>query len=406
MVRGISTSEIGGSAVLTEGEKRSLETFVGKPVDEIETPALIVDLDAMQRNMDKMMRFLSKNDKGLRPHAKTHKTPAIASMQMQRGAVGITCATIGEAEILADGGVFDILITNRVVSEGKILRAVALTRKTDLKIAVDSEENLIDISDHAHKSGVEIGIVLEVDIGHRRAGVRTVEEALELARLASRLPGVTYEGIMGYEGHCVFIESLEERKKVSSIAYDRLLEYKDELSNAGFSPKIVSSGGTGTYLLAGEQRGITDIQPGSYIFMDARYANVEGVEFEQSLTVLTSIVSHPEKDIYICDAGTKSMSQEFGLPLTLPSLNLEVTNMSEEFITLVSRPDPLREAEEYLGNLDELYGSAGFKLGLGSKVHLIPSHCCTTCNLHDVLYATRNGVVTNVWRVAGRGRFA
>ena len=160
MVRGISTSEIGGSAVLTEGEKRSLETFVGKPVDEIETPALIVDLDAMQRNMDKMMRFLSKNDKGLRPHAKTHKTPAIASMQMQRGAVGITCATIGEAEILADGGVFDILITNRVVSEGKIQRAVALTRKTDLKVAVDSEENLIDISDHAHKSGVEIGICL------------------------------------------------------------------------------------------------------------------------------------------------------------------------------------------------------------------------------------------------------
>jgi 3-hydroxy-D-aspartate aldolase len=140
--------------------------------------------------------------------------------------------------------------------------------------------------------------------------------------------------------------------------------------------------------------------------MDSRYADVEGVDFEQSLSVLTSVVSHPEKDVYICDAGTKSMSEEFGIVLTLPSSNLKVKSMSEEYITLVSDPRSRDTEKPYLSRLDKLYGSDTSDLDVGSKIHLIPSHCCTTVNLHDLMYATRNRVVNNVWRIAGRGRFA
>jgi 3-hydroxy-D-aspartate aldolase len=392
--------------VLTETEKKQVDGFVGKDISEVETPALVLDLDIMERNMDRMMEFLSKGSVQLRPHAKTHKTPPIARMQMQKGAVGITCATVGEAEILVDGGIDDVLITNRVVSREKIERAVLLANKADVKIAVDSQRNLTDISDCAHSHGVEVGIIVEMDIGHGRAGVRDVDHAIKLASLVSNLPGVKYEGIMGYEGHCVFIESLEERRDASGRAYKMLLSYKEALSLAGFEPKIVSSAGTGTYLIAGVQEGITDIQAGSYIFMDSRYADVEGVDFEQSLSVLTSVVSHPEKDVYICDAGTKSMSEEFGIVLTLPSSNLKVKSMSEEYITLVSDPRSRDTEKPYLSRLDKLYGSDTSDLDVGSKIHLIPSHCCTTVNLHDLMYATRNRVVNNVWRIAGRGRFA
>jgi D-serine deaminase-like pyridoxal phosphate-dependent protein len=391
--------------VLTETEKQKLDKCIGKTVDEIETPALLVDLDIMERNMDKIMEFLSQGTVGLRPHAKTHKTAPIARMQIEKGAVGITCATVGEAEVLVDGGIKDVLITNRVVSKNKIERAAILAKKADLIVAIDCEENLADISSLAVPHGVKIGIIVEVDTNNGRAGVRTIEEAISLAKLASELPGVAYRGIMGYEGHCVFIPSLEERRKVSVQSYDRLFEYKRALSDAGFEPEIVSSSGTGTYPIAGRHEGITDIQPGSYIFMDARYADIEGVDFEQSLTVLSTIVSNPEQGVYICDAGIKSMSEEFGLVLALPSYGLKVKGMSEEYITLLA-DDSKAETKPYLGAIDRMYGQQVQQLGVGSRIHLVPSHCCTTVNLHDVIYATRNGKVQNVWRVAGRGRFA
>lgn len=399
-------SQNGGTEVLTETEKRQLDTSVGKSIFEVETPALVVDLDILERNMDKMMEFLSKGTVGLRPHAKTHKTPPIARMQMQKGAVGITCATVGEAEVLVDGGIDDVLITNRVVSKNKIERAMFLSTKADVKIAVDSKSNLMDISKCASFHDLEVGIVIEVDIGHSRAGVRDVESAIDLAKLASDLPGLKYDGIMGYEGHCVFIESLAERRDACAEAYKRLFSYKEALTSAGFEPGIVSTAGTGTYLLAGAKEGITDIQAGSYIFMDARYADVEGVDFEQSLSLLTSVVSHPEEGVYICDAGIKSISEEFGLAETLPSSRLKVRSMSEEYITLVSDPSSKEKDKPYIHCLDEMYGVDAARLDLGSKVHLIPSHCCTTVNLHDVMYATRGGIINNVWRIAGRGRFA
>ncbi|HHW19398.1 MAG TPA: DSD1 family PLP-dependent enzyme [Firmicutes bacterium] len=392
--------------MFSEAEIQKTREIIGKSILEIETPALLVDLDILNENIDKMNMFVTQHGIGIRPHAKTHKTPEIARLQMEKGALGITCAKVGEAEALAEGGITDILIANQVIGTGKIDRVVALSKKIDVKVAVDSAGNLKDISRRSALVGGNVGIVIEVEVGNNRSGVRSIEEVVELARLTANLPGVSFRGIMGYEGHCVFVKSLEDRTSQANKAYDVLLSARDALMRAGLAPEIVSTGGTGTYLLAGRRQGITDIQAGSYIFMDTRYKDIEGVDFKQSLTVLSTIVSHPEKDLYVCDAGLKSMTGEFGLVGILPSYGLRVLSMSEEHIRL-GPGDAMAEVPPGWADLDNKYAKrAGGPLGVGDKIHLIPSHCCTTINLHEVMYAVRDGLVQDVWRITGRGRFA
>lgn len=393
------------------GHDEYLKEIIGKPITEIETPALMVDLDIMEANMDKMMDFLRDSGAGvgIRPHAKTHKTPQIALKQMEKGALGICCAKLGEAEALAEGGVPEILIANQVIGERKICRLVALSNKPglNLKVAVDIKQNLQDISRKSARQGGNVGIVVEVEVGNRRGGVRTVEDAVELAKLASTLPGVWYAGIMGYEGFAVFMPDYEARKAAANGAYDILLGYRDAIKEkAGLDSGIVSAAGTGTFPFAGKRQGLTDIQAGSYIFMDMRYGSTAGVDFKNSLAVVATVTSHPEPDLYICDAGLKSMTQEFGMVGTLPSYCLKVTNMSEEHISL--RPDDNNpQGLPGMSDLDEKYAKPAKKpLEVGDKVLLIPSHCCTTVNLHDILYAVRDGKVEDVWRITGRGRFA
>lgn len=381
---------------------------IGKPWSELETPALMVDLDIMEANMDKMMAFLKESGAGvgIRPHAKSHKTPQISKLQMAKGALGICCAKLGEAEAMADGGLPDILIANQVVGDKKLQRLAALSKKTSLKVAVDTKENLLDISKESAKQGGKIGIVIEVEVGNHRGGVRVKEEAAEIARLASTLPGVWYAGVMGYEGHAVFIPDFETRKATASKSYDVLLSFRDAVKQlAGLDSSIVSAAGSGTYMFAGKREGLTDIEAGSYIFMDARYGGTAGVDFRHSLAVVATIASHPEPDLYICDAGLKSMTKEFGIVSTLPSYGLKVDHMSEEHVSL--KPDDSPDRLPGFKDLDEKYAKPAHKpFKLGDKVLLIPSHCCTTVNLHDVIYAVRDGKVEDVWRVTGRGKFA
>jgi D-serine deaminase-like pyridoxal phosphate-dependent protein len=380
--------------------------MIGRPVVDIETPALVVDLDIMEKNMDKMMSFLRKGTVGIRPHAKTHKTPQIALMQIAKGALGITAAKVGEAEAMADGGVKDIMIASQVIGEGKIKRVVELSKRVDLKVAVDTMENVRDISAASQAGGGDVGIIIELEVGLGRCGVSDRDEAVALAKAASTLPGVHFAGIMGYEGHCVFMGDLEERREAANKAYAIIFAVRDYIKEkAGLDCKVVSTGGTGTYMMAGQLEGFTDIEAGSYIFMDLRYGGTAGVDFQQSLTVLSTIVSHPKPDLWVCDAGLKSMTKEFGLVSILPSHGIKPAHMSEEHITLEPNLDPERLPS--LTELDRKYAQTGpKKLTVGDKIHLVPSHCCTTVNLHDVIYAVRNGVVEDVWAVTGRGKFA
>jgi len=387
---------------------KEYQQVIGKPWTEIETPALMVDLDIMEANMDKMMAFLKESGAGvgIRPHAKTHKTPQIANIQIAKGALGICCAKLGEAEAMAEGGVPDILIANQTVGANKLKRLAALSKKTNLKAAVDSKQNLLDIARESAAIGGNVGIVIEVDVGNKRGGVRVHEDAIELAKLASSTPGVWYAGIMGYEGFVVFMPDLEERRAAAEKAYDILLSYRDAIKEkAGLDSGIVSAAGSGTYMFGGKRKGLTDIEAGSYIFMDTRYGGTAGVDFMNSLAVIATIGSHPEPDIYITDAGLKSMTKEFGMVSTLPSYGLVVHHMSEEHVTL--KPTETPDRLPGIGSLDEKFAKTAKKpLEVGDKILLIPSHCCTTVNLHDVLYVVRNGVVEDVWPIAGRGKFA
>ncbi len=381
--------------------------IIGKPMSEIETPALVVDLDIMEANMDKMMAFLKESGAGvgIRPHAKSHKTPEIAKMQMAKGALGICCAKLGEAEAMAEGGLPDILIANQVIGAKKLERLAATSKKTNLKVAVDTMENLLDISKESAKQGGKVGIVIEIEVGNHRGGVRTNKEAVDIAKAASTLPGVWYAGVMGYEGHAVFMPDFEARKDAANKAYDILLGARDAIKReAGLDSSIVSAAGSGTNMFAAKRKGLTDIEAGSYIFMDVRYGGTAGVDYHHSLAVLATIASHGEENLYVCDAGIKSMTKEFGIVSTLPSYGLKVDHMSEEHISLVTSdsPDQLPGYKD----LDEKYAKPARKpFKIGDKILLIPSHCCTTVNLHDVIYGVRNGKVEHVWRVTGRGRF-
>ncbi len=359
----------------------------GIDLEELDTPALVVDLDVLQRNIEKMREFLSGGTVGIRPHAKTHKTPAIARLQMEAGAVGITCAKLGEAEALADHGIKDILIANQVVGPEKVRRLAALAGRCNVTVAVDCRANIEELERSAVGAGVMIGAIVEMDVGNHRAGARSIEEAVALAEVLSWSSGLRYRGVMGYEGHAVFIPGLEDRRKEAEKSYRILLDLVSRLMSKGLPPEIVSTAGTGTFMFAGRTPGITDIQAGSYVFMDQRYRSVEGLPFEQSLFVLSTVMSCPEPGVYVCDAGTKSMSSEFGLVGTMPGSGLKVKGMSEEHVTLVSSGE-----------------GGGRGPALGSKVLLVPSHCCTTVNLHDFIYGFRKGKVEVRWAIAGRGK--
>ncbi|RJP75428.1 MAG: DSD1 family PLP-dependent enzyme [Candidatus Abyssobacteria bacterium SURF_17] len=350
---------------------------------EIDTPALVIDLDKMDRNIRKMADFFEKHSSNLRPHTKTHKCPILAHKQLQAGARGITCAKLGEAEVMALAGIRDILIANQIVGAQKTARLANLARHCDVMVAVESTDNVAELSSAAGSAGSTIRVLIEVDVGMHRCGVKSAEEALSLAQIILSSPGLEFEGIMGYEGHAVMIPDFEDRQRACIDSMQVLISTKEILEKNGIEVKIVSAGGTGTYNIAGTYPGITEIQGGSYILMDAHYAGVLQ-DFECALTILTTIISRPNKETAILDAGMKAMTFEFGMPelVGLPGANLSF--LSEE------------HGHVYIEDVDPK---------AGQKIEVIPSHCCTTINLHDIYYAVRGDRVEGVWPIAARGKF-
>ncbi|MEM3045667.1 MAG: DSD1 family PLP-dependent enzyme [Candidatus Bathyarchaeia archaeon] len=356
-----------------------------KAASGIDTPALLIDLDALERNIAKMARHFQGKSVRLRPHAKTHKCPEIARLQMEAGAIGVTCQKLGEAEALAEAGLDHILISNEVVDPAKIKRLVALAGKVDVMVAVDDPANVRALSDAASAEGVELKVLVEVNVGLNRCGVPPGEPALRLAQTVAASRGLVFEGLMGYEGHTVFVKSLPERRRLCSQAVASLVATKELLEARGLAVPVVSGGGTGTYMITGEYPGVTEIQPGSYVFMDATYATVEGVDFEQSLTVLSTVISRPTPERAVIDAGLKSLSTDMGPPKVKGLQGAELTRLSEEHGIL------------------RLEGEAQ-RLKPGDRVELLPSHCCTTVNLFDRYHCVRNGSLDKIWAIAARGK--
>ena len=350
---------------------------------ELDTPALCLDAAALERNVARMAAYLSDKPAGLRPHSKTHKCPTIAWMQLRAGAVGITCAKLGEAEVMAQAGIQDILIANQIVGARKISRLLNLAAYTQVMAAVDDAENAAELSAAAQTKGTRLRVLIEVDVGMGRCGVAPGQATLELAQTIASLPGLRFEGVMGYEGHAVMIEDFAERRRVAEKAMANLVAAKDLVESHGIPVGIVSGGGTGTYEITGSYEGLTEIQSGSYATMDARYQSV-GIDFECALTVVMRVISVTGRDRAITDAGMKTLSPEFGMSKVIRPAGWVLTHLSEEH-----------------GALQRQGGEA---LRRGGLVEVVPSHGCTTINLHDVYFVTRDDVVEAVWPIAARGR--
>ena len=357
---------------------------IGIHKSEIDTPALIIDLEAMESNIKLMADYFVGRPATLRPHFKTHKCPIIAHKQIEAGASGITCAKLGEAEVLVESGIRNILIANQIIGKEKITKLAALARHADMIVAADAASNLRDLSDAAQVFGSEIGVVIEVDVGMGRCGTRSVDETVALARLALSLKNIRFRGVMGYEGHCVFIQDKQERTEKCHYANATLVKAADAIRHAGIKVEIVSGGGTGTYDITGEYPGITEIEAGSYVFSDARYSGVIP-QFKTALSILTTVVSRPEKDIVITDAGLKTMTSEFGMPVLKSIQGAELIKLSEEH-----------------GKIHLDRDIPGLKTG--DKIEIIPSHGCTTINLHDFYFGVRGDRLETVWKIAARGK--
>jgi D-serine deaminase-like pyridoxal phosphate-dependent protein len=369
------------------------EIITPETIDAISTPALIIDLDIMEKNIRVMADYFRGQRMSLRPHIKTHKSPVIAHKQVKAGAVGITCQTLSEAEIFAQAGFENILVSNEITAQEKIRQLVNLTTWNNVTVGIDHAENAEAIARTARAVGGTVSVALEISMG--RTGVAAGDSALSLARKIAALKGLRFKGIWCHDGGMASTTSFEERKKKHREALTKFLETKRLLEKDGIPVEITSAGFTATYNLTPEFAEVTDVQAGSYVLMDWVYQTLEGLErFECALTVLTTVISkpkHQENRVYT-DCGIKAISHEhtgdytrLALPKVKGRPDAKVIALSEEHAWIEM-------------------GGPGGKPSIGDKIELIPGHCCSTCNLHDRFYGVRNGRVESVWPILGRAR--
>jgi D-serine deaminase-like pyridoxal phosphate-dependent protein len=357
---------------------------IGMHVEDIDTPALCLDIDAVESNIKRMADYFRGSPVRLRPHAKTHKCPMLGHMQLAAGAIGLTCAKLSEAEVMVSSGIKDILIANQVVGQAKIARLVNLAAHSQVMVAVDDATNVTDLNAAAEAKGVSLRVLVELNIGMNRCGVAPGRPALELARQIASSPGLRLEGVMGYEGHVVFDTDVDKRRKMAEESLGLLTNTADLFRREGLPVGIVSCGATGTYFISGNYPGVTELQVGSYITMDSQYRQEVGIDFEYALTVLSTVVSaHPDGRTFV-DAGLKTVTRDFGLPLVIDPPGWQVVALSEEH-----------------GHLKRMGGPP---LKPGDKVTIVPNHGCTTINLHDNYHVVRQGILEAVWPISARGK--
>jgi D-serine deaminase-like pyridoxal phosphate-dependent protein len=329
-----------------------------------------------------MAAFFAAGACRLRPHFKAHKTPEIAKRQLAAGSCsGLTCATVGEAEIAA-AFCDDILLANEIVAPDKCARVAALAKRIRMTTAVDSLAGLEALSHAAREAGSRIGVLVDLNFGQGRCGVETGEAALTLARQAAESAGIELRGVMGYEGHLQPVRDRRERESRARDAMQGLVHAAEQIRAAGLACDIVSAGGTGTYDISGRVDGITEIQAGSYALMDTDYGAV-GVPFEPAFFVIGTVVSRPTRDRCVADCGHKSMTKDHSLPAVRGIEGATVTSLNDEHATIALPPDSA--------------------VHIGDRVQLLPSHVDPTINLHDVFYVVDGDTVVDVWPIAARG---
>ncbi|HYE84362.1 MAG TPA: DSD1 family PLP-dependent enzyme [Clostridia bacterium] len=346
-------------------------------IQNIETPALLLDIDIFNNNVNRIMERLKDKTVKLRPHFKTHKCTAISKILIEKGAKGITCSKLSEAEVLAEAGIQDILIANQIVDPVKIERLTQLCKKSKITVCVDCKENIEKLSEIAGKNGVVLFCLIEFDLGMSRCGVDTFEEVLELAKTINASDSLEFEGIQAYAGHNSHVLDKEKREKTAMILENKIADLIKYLNDNDVKINQISGGSTGTSYIDANSDIYTELQAGSFVYMDQEYIRLNP-GYNCALTVLSSVIS-VHKDRIVTDTGAKSCTTEQGLP-TVRELPEAPISLSEEHGTIKVK--------------DHNYK-------LLDKIAYIPTHCCTTINLYDKMYIVRGDDVLEVYKVDG-----
>ena len=360
---------------------------IGQPLTAIDTPALVIDLDVMDRNIATVAGELKQRRVDWRPHAKGHKAPAVAHRQLAAGAIGVTCAKLGEAEVMAAAGIPSILIANQVVGPLKVKRLAALIASTHSEIiaAVDSSENVRELAAAGAARGVRIPVVIEVDTGMERAGVAPGEPVVALAREIVGEPNLRFAGVMSWEGHVLSIPDADARRNEVVAAVERLTMSADACRAAGIPVEIVSCGGSGTYLTTGTMPGVSEVQAGGATMGDIFYRQLD-VPIEPALHLMVQVTSRPTPHRIVIDAGRKSTDPSSLKPIPVGVEGLVRLTLSAEHGWMeLDRPSPLR---------------------VGDRIMLEIGYHDQTVHLHDEIIIVRDDEVVAVWPVLGRGKSA
>ncbi len=360
-------------------------------ISDLETPALLIDLDIMERNLGKLAGYSQKHGLRVRPHTKTHKIPALARKQLDLGAAGLTVAKVGEAEVMLAAEPLDLLVAYPVVGGKKLERLMQVARKTSVTISLDSAVVARQVSEAASAAGIKIAVLAEVDVGLGRVGVLPGEALVQLIGEITRLPGLHFDGIAFYPGQ---IKSLDEEGERALQTLAQLLEKMlDELRRAGFQPRIVSGGSTPTLFHSHCLPGLNEIRPGTYIFNDRNTVLSGACTFDDcAASILVTVVSTAKAGQMIVDGGSKTFSSDgpaAGTPLSFG----RVVDAPEAVFTKMNEEHGFVDLER-----------AGRKFTVGDRVRIIPNHVCVAMNLHERVYGIRGDTVEQVWRVEGRGK--
>ncbi|MCW5821390.1 MAG: DSD1 family PLP-dependent enzyme [Cyanobacteria bacterium TGS_CYA1] len=361
---------------------------VGDSIDTVDTPALIIDLDIVDRNIEAMFANFKDKSVTIRPHLKTAKSPVFAKKLIEMGATGICVAKLAEAEVMAQNGVGDILITTEIIGKAKMEKLFDLLRDHPaIRLVVDSKAGveLLASSAKAFQHKEAIMVLIETNVGQNRAGIENPKDVVELANYIKTHSALTFIGVQGYEGHVQLLRDESERKNKSKESMERLGRIVSELKSAGIEVPVVTTGGTGTSPWCAENNFVTEVQPGSFIFMDTAYRNA-GQKFEQALHLVATVISKPDAKRAVIDSGYKSLSTDSGAP--------EVANLAG----LTYEPG----GDEH-GILKSSSGG-DVALQIGDRVTITPSHIDTTINLHDFYYCHRNGKIEAILPIANRGK--
>lgn len=359
----------------------------GDPLARVDTPSLVLDLGPFEANLRAMQAWADRHEVALRPHAKAHKCPEIARRQLALGARGICCQKVSEALPFVAAGIHDIHISNEVVGPAKLALLGQLARVAKLSVCVDNAKNLADISQAMVQAGAQIDVLVEVDVGQGRCGVSDDALVLALAQQARDLPGVDFVGLQAYHGSVQHARTREERARICRQAARIAASYAQLLRESGIACDIITGGGTGSAEFDAASGVYTELQAGSYAFMDGDYGANEwdgALTFQNSLFVLSTVMSVPAPERVILDAGLKSTTAECGPPAVFDAPGLTYAAINDEHGVVRVAPGATAPA-------------------LGDVLRLVPSHVDPTFNLHDGLVVVRDGVVQDIWEIAARG---